>query len=107
MTPLIERGGLKWGEDRWRGTSGVSWPLATLRATRDELRIDAGAGAIGTSFRFTRAEIASMFLKRHVLMLGLHITHTRSDYPPLIVFWSFRPRRLRSALEALGYSVTR
>jgi hypothetical protein len=100
-----QRGGLRWGKSLWRGSSNATWPFATLRATAQALSIAVGLGPLKRRFTFSRAEVDSVCLTRGLFSAGLQVQHSRPDYPPFILFWTFAPGRLSTALAKLGYSV--
>ena len=102
MEIYFERGGLRWGSNFWYG-SNATWPFATLKATPQNLDISVGIGPLRRTFAFNRSDIQEVSIKSGLISKGLKVTHLRSDCPPVIVFWTFRPRRLLSEMAALGY----
>lgn len=98
-----ETGGLRWGSTFLRAMN-VSWPFARLHASQDEIRIDISFPWERT-FRFSRREIRTLRRTRGWFSIGLRIEHEHADYPPWVLFWTFRYRTLKAALERLGYAV--
>ncbi len=100
-----ETGGLRWGQSLWRGLN-VSWPFATLRASRDDLRIEMSFLKMWRhAFQFARSDIRALRKTSGVFSVGLRVEHDRTDCPPFILFWTFRYLTLKARLEQLGYEV--
>lgn len=101
-----ETGGLRWGETFMRGMN-ASWPFAKLRATRDELRIDFSGlwRWPPCTFFFARTEIQALRKIPGVLSDGIRVEHDLADFPPFVLFWTFRFKKLKARLEQLGYVV--
>lgn len=98
-----QRGGLTVGEGlivSWL----EPWPLASLTATRNGIMLR----VLWSRYYFDKVEISAIreyngpfwFLSR-----GVQILHENSEYPPFIVFWSFRRKSLVSRLERLGFVI--
>lgn len=100
-----ETGGLRWGQSLMRGLN-ASWPFAKLHASRDEIRIDVSIFWMWRrTFRFARREIRALRRRRGLVSVGLRVEHDRPDYPPFILFWTFKYPRLKAGLVQLGYEV--
>lgn len=100
-----ETGGLRWGRS-FILAMNASWPLAKLEATRDAIRIEMSfLGMMRRRFEFARADIRALRRRSGLMSVGLQVEHARSDYPPFIVFWTFRYPTLKARLEQLGYAV--
>lgn len=56
-------------------------------------------------FEFARAEVRQLRRKRGLFSSGMVIEHAKSDYPPFILFWTFRYNKLAETLRRLGYDV--
>jgi hypothetical protein len=99
----FERGGMICGH-AWWWSGECGWPFSTLRMTRESLEVSIGLWPFIARYRFARSEIKylSMSWLRYG---GIRIEHDRQDCPRLLIFESFRPKRLRDRLEALGYQV--
>jgi len=101
-----QRGGIRYGASLWRYSVNATWPFATLDATADALRIAVGLGPMKRRFTFSRAEVDSVGLTSGLFSVGLQVHHSRSDYPPFILFWTFAPDRLIAAFDKLGYRIS-
>ena len=100
-----QRGGLLWAWSFF-WWSNATWPFANLQATPQTLEISVGIGPISRTFALNRSDVERISIKRGLFCKGLKVTHSRPDYPPLIVFWTFQPRRLLSEMAKLGYPFT-
>jgi hypothetical protein len=107
-----QRGGLRWGEEDGlrlklgpRRYSNATWPFATLHATADALRIAVGVGPLKRRFTFSRGEVDSVALKHGLFSVGLQVHHSKSEYPPVVLFWTFNSDGLLAALRELGYRI--
>lgn len=101
----IETGGLRWGDSLW-GAANATWPFATLHASKDRLRIDLSVLKIWRrQFEFAISDLRALRKKRGLFSVGLLVEHNRSDYPPFILFWTFRYSTLKTRLSQLGYTV--
>ena len=78
----------------------ASVPLARLTATRGELKLSYP----GHEMVFPRDSITSLSKHRGIFSVGVRIEHTRPDYEEFVVFWTFRFRKVKAELEALGYA---
>lgn len=97
---ISETGGARIGSGF--GAFNASWPLATLEATEEQLRLS----AVGREFVFHKSSIVRLCRHKGIFSTGLRIEHSVDDYPVPIVFWTFRFGRVREGLNALGYDVT-
>jgi hypothetical protein len=83
------------------GWFNASYPLASLTATRDMIRIS----CFGSEYSFFKDTINGLTGYRGLFSVGLRIAHTMPIYPPLVVFWTDEFERLKANLEDLGYDV--
>ncbi len=105
MSPdYTEIGGARWGQSFWNSFN-MTWPFAKLKVTRDQIRISIGLIEPRHSIYFKKREINGIRRQGVLFGLGIVIEHRKMDYPPFILFWTFRYRRLKAELERLGYTV--
>ncbi|MBM4380866.1 MAG: hypothetical protein FJ086_16425 [Deltaproteobacteria bacterium] len=89
------------------GSLNVTWPFASLSASREVLRLS----CLGREYLFPRRSITRLSPHEGLVSTGLRIEHAVADVPAFVVFWSsFIPgagrfRRLEDELEFLGYAV--
>ncbi|HEU5256774.1 MAG TPA: hypothetical protein VFU28_12335 [Vicinamibacterales bacterium] len=57
------------------------------------------------SFEFERVEVRQIRRKRGLFSVGVVVEHVKPEYPPFILFWTFRYKILSGALRRLGYNV--
>jgi hypothetical protein len=105
MRHYFQRGGLRWGKSYWGGAN-ATWPFAAVDVTMEGLSVSVGWGPLKRVFDFKRNEIRSLALQHGIISIGLRIEHSRPDYPPFILFWTFKPRGLSANLRQLGYTVS-
>ena len=111
MTPLTleeynETGGLRWGLSFWVA-GNATWPFARLHALHECIQIRLSIFGIWSRvFEFSRQEIKSIRRKRGIWSIGIVIDHTKAEYPPFILFWTFNYSTLKQALTNLGYNVS-
>lgn len=101
-----ESGGLRWGLNFW-GAVTATWPFAHLRALPDSIQIRVSIFGIWSRvFEFSHQEIKSIRRKQVLGSEGIVINHTKAEYPPFVLFWSFRYPALKAALAKLGYAIS-
>jgi len=54
---------------------------------------------------FERAEITSLNIISGLFSYGLRLNHSKNDAAPYVVFWIFRPKQLKDALELNGWQI--
>ena len=99
---FVQTGGYIIGRSRWFGMHGT-WPFGQLRIYDDRLVLK----AVFRTYEFPRESIDSLAITVGPLSVGLRIEHSVSEYPPIIVFWSFNVAELQEHLEAADYRVSR
>ena len=100
-----ETGGLRWGLS-FLGAVNVTWPFAHLLASPERLQIRVSLFGIWSRvFEFSRHEIKSLRRKDVLGSVGMAIDHTKSDYPPFILFWTFSYPSLKKGMTRFGYDV--
>jgi hypothetical protein len=105
-TTYSETGGVRYGHT-FTLASNYTWPFAKLTATSNAISITVSLGRLWSkTFSFERASIRSIVRKRGLWSVAIQIIHTASDYPPFMLFWTFRFARLRAELQRLGYEVS-
>ena len=100
MEEFSQQGGGRIGRSYW-WASNATWPFASLTVTRQTLTLQTPM----KQYTFEKDAIAQLKRYQGVLSIGLQISHTKKDYPPFIVFWSFDFGTLKSELHRLGYNV--
>jgi hypothetical protein len=102
----VEYGGLRWGDSFWQAAN-VTWPLATLRMNTAALEVRLGLWPVFLRrFTFTRSDVTALRPCSGIISSGVQIEHTKANYPPFILFWSFAPARLLADASAAGYPVS-
>jgi hypothetical protein len=106
LVPYVETGGLRWGQS-FGGALNATWPLATIHVSADHLRLSVSVWKLWKrSFDFERVEVRQIRRKRGLFSVGVVVEHGNPEYPPFILFWTFRYKILCGALRRLGYEVT-
>jgi hypothetical protein len=85
----------------------ATWPMATLSADKDSLRLWCPPGLLSLNrlFVFPRDKIRRLSKYRGLWSSGLRIEHMEGSFPQFIVFWSFNFTKLKSELMRLDYDV--
>ena len=105
MQTYTETGGIRYGSSFWIATN-FTWPFVTLTARHSDVSIRISLGRLWSrTFAFERSQIQSISKKRGLISTGIVIEHSNAEYPPFILFWTFRYEALKEQLEAVGYSV--
>jgi len=105
MQTYTETGGIRYGTSFWIAAN-FSWPFATLTASPGEISIRVSLGRLwGRTFALERSQIKSISKKRGLMSTGVVIEHSNAEYPPFILFWTFRYETLKEQLEAVGHCV--
>jgi hypothetical protein len=105
LVPYVETGGLRWGQSLW-SAANATWPFARIYVSADHLRLSVNVGKLWKrSFDFERFEVRQIRRKRGLFSVGLIVEHGKPEYPPFILFWTFRYKILCGALRRLGYEV--
>ena len=101
-----ETGGLRWGKNFWIA-SNFTWPFATLKATKDQLYIRVGVWRFFQKvFKFNRLEVKDIKRQKGFFGVGILIEHSKSEYPPFIMFWTFNYNKIKIELNRLGYQIS-
>src|SRR5262245_37809835 len=102
----LEYGGLRWGQSYWHSMN-ASWPFATWRLTSEALDVQVQAWPFANEqFHFSKPQLRSFRRYRGFLSFGVQIDHSRPDYPPFIVFWSFSTLRMLADAQASGWAMS-
>jgi hypothetical protein len=105
MQSYTEIGGLRYGSSFWISTN-FTWPFATLTASPNEVSIRVSLGRLwARTFALESSQIKSISKTLGLMSTGIVIEHSNVEYPPLILFWTFRYETLKEQLEAVGHSV--
>lgn len=97
-------GGLRVGSFLYFGRT-VPRPLVNLSFSTTTLEILGSPLAFMSSYRFTREEIPTIEERRGWLLHGFQLMHTRSDYPPVVLFLAVDTEPIRKALRARRWDV--
>ena len=84
------------------GWVNASWPFATLKVIRNELRLS----CLG-SYEFSSSQVVSLepYGSIPLLSSGIRINHNRLDYPTKIIFWCMGSRaNVLSTIQEVGFS---
>jgi hypothetical protein len=101
----VETGGLRWGQSFWSGEN-ATWPFARIRVSSDRLRISVLDWNFSKRwFDFEQLEVRQLRRKRGLFSVGIVVEHLKREYPPFILFWTFRYKTLSRALRRFGYTV--
>ncbi len=79
----------------------ATWPFASLKANKDNINLS----VLGKKYIFDKDKIKNIRKYRGLFSVGLKIEHDITDMPNHIVFWTFRFKKLKKELKALGYLV--
>ena len=103
---MTEYGGLRWGASFWNAAN-ATWPFATWRLAGDCLDVQVHAWPLITDhFVFAKKDVISLRITRGVISSGVRIEHSRPEYPPFILFWSFSAERVLSDAGAVGFPIS-
>jgi hypothetical protein len=104
MQTYTETGGIRYGSSFWIAAN-FTWPFAKLTAGPGEISIRVALGKLWSkTFVFERSQIKSISKKRGLISTGIVIEHSVAEYPPFILFWTFRYETLKKQLETVGHS---
>jgi hypothetical protein len=101
-----ETGGIRYGHTYWFAKN-FTWPFAEITIESGQILIRVSLGKVWSrSFVFPRSSISSIRKRRGFFGVGIEIEHLETDYPPFVLFWTFRYASLKGNLETAGYQVT-
>jgi hypothetical protein len=104
--PICRNRGTPVGQSFWRATN-APWPFARIRVSSDRLQIVVNVWNIWKhSFELERLGVRQIRRTRGLFSVGVVVEHVKTEYPPFILFWTFRYEILIDALRRLGYTVT-
>jgi len=83
------------------GAFNATWPFAKIVVDSGSLKLL----VFFKKYHFNKNEIAGLRGYEGIFSIGLLIEHHKKDYPHHIVFWTFNFTKLKSSIEALGYSI--
>ena len=105
LVPHVETGGLRWGQSFVSGAN-LTWPFAQIHVSADHLRLSVAVWKLWKrSFDFDRVEVRQIRKRQGLFNVGVVVEHGKPEYPPFILFWTFRYEILSGALRRLGYEV--
>ena len=107
-----KKGGLHWGVCLRKGLYSyfmATWPFVRLDVTAVHIRITVTnwRRVKEEVFEFEKSDLRSIRRKGGFISAGFVFEHNKSDYPTLIHFFSFKPKRLSHTLIGLGYNLVR
>lgn len=85
------------------GWANASWPFAKLSVSESTLSVK--ASVLG-AYKFAPDEIVALEAYGTIPIIGrgIHIVHSRTDYPETIIFWCFgNPDNLLNDIQAVGF----
>jgi len=100
-----ETGGLRWGRSHGGGWN-ATWPFAQLRVTPEQITIQLNVlGVVRRTFTVAAGDLRQLELRPRAggLCGGLVLLHSDPTQPNALIFWTFKTRRLKGALNSLGY----
>jgi hypothetical protein len=98
------RGGLRAGVSLYFERT-ATWPLVALSFSTTILMIRPSKLALMRSFTFRREEVRSLQQHARFFIRGFQVVHTRTEYPPVILFLALDPEPIRKALLERGWKV--
>jgi hypothetical protein len=108
MEEVIVRGGAHAGESYWSSRS-ATWPFVLLTVSPTHLKLATSwVPLFRYEYDFPKEAIQKLVLREQRILPGLgiarlHIKHSLPSVPPYIVFGTFEPEELKSALKAAGF----
>lgn len=96
--PINHRGGGR------VGYLHASWPLVTLRASRDEIVLDMG---LRDKYIFSPEKVIAIEKYGNIPLLGtgVQIKHTILDYPEKVIFYGFKnPEKIIAEIKNVGFA---
>jgi hypothetical protein len=100
-----ETGGLRWGRSPGGGWN-ATWPFAQLRVTPQQITIQLNVlGVVRRTFTVAAGDLRQLEFRPGAggLCGGLVLLHSDPTQPAALIFWTFKPRTLKGALNSLGY----
>ena len=87
---------------RWFKSLCISWPGANITVAKDFIRLRVGWRVC----TFERSLILRLTRVGGFPFSGIRLYHQVPGVPDLVIFWTWRYKKLRAQLEQYGYSVT-
>jgi hypothetical protein len=86
--------------------ASATWPFITLRASPDRIQIQGNVlGIWHWNYEFSRLEIKSIKKQSGLMTKGIRIQHSKTDYPSVVIFWTFDYNALKQVLNTMGYGI--
>jgi len=105
MSEYVETGGLRWGQ-AFGQAANVSWPFARIRVSRERVHLTMKFWKIwNLTFDLEKSELQAIRKRHGLFSVGVQFEHRKGDYPPFLLFWTFREKTLFGELRRLGYNV--
>ena len=105
MSEYVEIGGLRWGQSFVR-SANVSWPFAKILISPERVHVTMKFWKIwDLVFNFERNELQAIRKVRGFFNVGAQLEHRNTEYPPFILFWTFRQKALLGEFRRMGYEV--
>jgi hypothetical protein len=106
LVDYVETGGCRWGQT-FVMAANATWPFAKISFSSERLRLSVNVlGLWKRVFDFERVEVRQIHRNRGLFSVGVIVEHTKREYPPFILFWTFRCKTLCGELQSRGYEVT-
>lgn len=96
-------GGIRFGKSYWKAAN-ATWPFTRLTIEPDALVLST---AFFKTFRLEKAPIKRLSKYSGFIPFvstALRIEHTVAEYPSFMLFWTFSPESVKSALIQNGYA---
>src|ERR1051325_5384413 len=104
MTEYVETGGLRWGESYWRAAN-ATWPFAKVRISQGPVQLRMKGWGWDLTFDLEKSELLAVRRRRGLFAVGVQFEHQKPDYPPFLLFWTFRPKTIFRELRRLGCNI--
>ncbi len=79
----------------------ASWPFASFKATEDKIILS----VFFKKYEIEKEKINALKRYKGLFSIGLKIGHGNNEMPGHMIFWTFNFKKLKQALEQLGYNV--
>ena len=105
MFGVLKRRVAVWTGNGLDPTFFYSWPLATISANEQGIRIETRVPLFRRRYVVRKESVRRMALERVGLIEGIRLYHSAADVPSYLAVWCPKKADLLGELEARGYSV--